>query len=236
MKFLFAVIATVLTPRVLFTQEAPGSPTLVEIRTSAQADTELPAVGALLSVQFSDRRRTPAQAGRANAIRASMIRQALVGLGIPTDSITTSGYSSMMNVGPNLADTAFIATNSFRVRMSQLGLVSRAIDTALTAGATQVSDLRFWARGVEQTRLDLLGAATRRARQQAEILARAAGGHLGRLLELSTDAPSRYDARPFGFDEIVATGVNERVPTPIQAAAIRVSVTVYTRWEFVATP
>lgn len=219
-------------PGLAVAQRPDTSVAPVELRTSAQSTIELPAAGALLTITFSVQRRTPGAAGRANAERATAIRRAVIALGVPGDSITTRGYSSMMQVGDHGRDTVYVASNTVLLRLSQLGLVSRAIDTVLAEGATQVANLQFWARGVEQARLDALTEGTRRARQQAEAMAKAAGGRVGRLLELSTDAPSRYDARPFGLEELIVTGVMD-TPTPIQAPTVRVSVTVYARWEFI---
>jgi uncharacterized protein YggE len=192
---------------------------------------ELPSSGASLVVNFSVSRRTPGESGRANAERATAIRRALLGLGIPSDSITTRGYTSTLRTDGSGRDTTFLASNSVIVRTSQLSLIPRVIDTVLAEGATNVSDLRFFARGIEQARLDGITEATRRARQQAETLARAAGGRVGRLLELSTDPPRDRDTYPF-IREITVAAAGDA--TPIQAPGVTVAVSVYTRWEFVA--
>ena len=116
------------------------------------------------------------------------------------------------------------------VRTSQLALIPRMIDTVLAEGATNVSNLQFFARGTEPARLTAITEATRRARQQAETLARAAGGRVGRLLELSTDPPRDREAYPFTEITVVAA----EAQTPIQAPSVTVAATVYTRWEFIA--
>jgi uncharacterized protein YggE len=140
-------------------------------------------------------------------------------------TLTTDGFRR---------DTNFVASNAVLVRTSQLALIPRVIDTVLAEGATNVAELRFWARGAEEARLTAMGDATRRARQHADALARAAGGRVGRLLEWSTDPPRDRDANPFGrLSGVVVTGVGGD-PTPIQAPAVSVVVTVYTRWEFIA--
>ena len=213
--------------------QATAPTSVVEIRTSAQSTVDLPAAGASLVVNFSVRGRTPGEAGRSNAARATAIRRALRSLGIPDDSITTRGYSSALRTDGYQRDTHFVASNAVLVRTSQLALIPRVIDTVLAEGATNVADLRFWARGAEEARLEAIGDATRRARQQADALARAAGGRVGRLLELSTDPPRDRDAYAFGrLSGVVVTGVSDD-PTPIQAPAVSVAVSVYTRWEFV---
>lgn len=210
---------------------APPAP--VEIRTSAQASVDLPAAGASLAVNVSVSRRKPGDAGRANAARATAIRKALLSLGIPADSITTRGYTSNLTTDDSGADTTFVASNAVLVRTSQLALIPRVIDTVLAEGATSVADLRFWARGAEEARLEAMADATRRARQQADVLARAAGGRVGRLLEVSTDPPRDRDAVSFGRLNGMAMAAVV-VGSPIQAPAVTVTVNVYTRWEFLA--
>lgn len=221
---LFLLSAT----RVLDAQ-ATVPPAVVEIRTSAQSSVELPAAGASLVVNFSVSRRKPADAGRANAVRATAIRRALLGVGIPADSLTTRGYRSTLTTSDSGADTTFVASNEVVVRTSQLALIPRVIDTVLTEGATSVDELRFWARGADEARLRAMEDATRRARQQADVLARAAGGRVGRLLEVSTDPPRDRDAVTFGRLSMAAVVTQ----TPIQAPTVSVAVNVYTRWEFI---
>jgi hypothetical protein len=210
----------------------------VEIRTSAQTHVELPATSAVLTVEMSVSRKTPGDAGRANAERATAIRRAIISLGVAADSVTTGGYRSGLDVSEERRqDTVFIASNTIQVRISRLELVSAVIDTALAEGATSVSNLQFRAQGMEEARLGALGDATRRARAQAEAMAKAAGGRVGRLLELATDPPANREARPFvGLGPVIATLSRERSMTPIQAPTVSTFVTVYSRWEFLPDP
>lgn len=200
------------------------------IRTSASAGRDLAAESAVLTINFSVRRRSPAEAGRANAERATKIRQALRGLGLPEDSITTRGYSSVLVVDPYGRDTSFVASNAAVVHIGDLDLISRVIDTALVEGATQVGNLQFRARGSERARLDALADATRLAREQAEAMARAAGGRVGRLVQLSTEAPTRSY---YQLDEMVSSASGPGTGTPIQAPTLRVVVTVHGVWAYI---
>lgn len=227
-----ASFALLLAPLCLAAQDSKATDR-VEIRTSATASLDLPASGALLTVTFSTRRKTPGAAGRANAERATAIRRAVVALGIPNDSITTRGYSSQLATSDYQRDTTFIASNTVQVRLSRLALVSSLIDTVLAEGATSVADLHFWAAGVDQARLDALSLATRRAQRQAAAMASAAGGHVVRLLELATDPPANRVSNLYGgLGDVFVTGAGT-VQTPVQAPTVNVSVTVYTSWEFV---
>jgi uncharacterized protein YggE len=227
-RLLIAVLLLAPVTRSLDAQTTVA-PAIVEIRTSAQSTAELPAAGASLVVNFSVSKRKPGEAGRANAVKATAIRRALLSLGIPADSLTTRGYSTRLTTNDDRTDTTYVASNEVLVRTSQLALIPRLIDTALAEGATDADELRFWARGADEARLGAMEDATRRARQQADALARAAGGRVGRLLDISTDPPRDRDVVSFSGLGMAASVMQ----TPIQVPTVSVSVNVYTRWEFI---
>jgi len=72
------------------------------------------------------------------------------------------------------------ARATINVDVRELTLLANIIDTTLTAGATRVSDLRFRSNREEEARGEALRQAVRQARSDAEVLAEAAGGTLGR--------------------------------------------------------
>jgi uncharacterized protein len=213
----------------LFGQESSPTASAPEIQTSGSASTTIAPNLVTLTVEFSVKRRTPEDAGRANAQRAVAIRRALVALGIPGDSIVTAGYRSEMWLAPYERDTGFIATNTVVARIRDLRLIGPAIDTSLAEGATRVADVRYSSSNTNEPYLEALKEATRLVRSRAEVMAKAAGGHLGRLIQLTTESRS-YSEGLFGLDAVVATGATG---TPIQARTLDVTATVHGRWEFV---
>ncbi|MFN2567571.1 MAG: SIMPL domain-containing protein [Gemmatimonadaceae bacterium] len=213
-----------------------------EIVTSGEGTRTVQADRASVMVSVETRAPTPSAAGVANARLNTAIRDAIAALGVPREDITTSGY----NVYPmrrepyggppemRFRDTGFVANNAVRVtlrRPEQLGLVGRVIDTALTAGATFITGVRYEARRTDEAEREALADAVADARARAEALARAAGGSLGELLELSTQALRGMTERDFA----IATSARMRggPPTEITPREIEVRQFVMARWRFV---
>lgn len=114
-----------------------------------------------------------------------------------------------------------MARNSIRVRMSELDGVGAVIDVALDAGANRVDAVQFNAASLDDARREALAGAIERARGDAEIMARAAGGTLGALIEVTTEWPETRFTRQY---------LGAFAATTISPAAQTVSVNVLTRW------
>ncbi|MEO5511070.1 MAG: SIMPL domain-containing protein, partial [Longimicrobiales bacterium] len=78
-----------------------------------------------------------------------------------------------------------------------------------------------------------ISAAVGSARADAEAMARAAGGTLGELLELSTNGPT-VPPRPMYDMAVRASAKGMQVePTPVNPGQQTVTVYVNARWKFV---
>jgi uncharacterized protein YggE len=75
-----------------------------------------------------------------------------------------------------------------------------------------------------------LGDAVADARRQAEVMAAAAGGRLGDLVDLGTQAP-QY--RPFAEDVVAYRMAAQAAPTPVSPGTVTVTASVTARWRFV---
>lgn len=229
------VLACLSLVPVVAVAQAPGrDPNLPgEIRTGGRATRIAKPDLVTVSISVSARALTPGAAGRANAHRANLIRAAVAGLGVPADSIVTTNYRSELVTNSYNRDTAFVATNTVVVRARKLELVGAIIDTALALGATRVEGVRYGVTAAEPLQREALADAARRARENAEIIAKAAGGSLGRLLELTTEP--RYRGSYVGLEGVVVTGAGSSEATTISAGPMQVSAAVEGRWEFVPT-
>ena len=173
------------------------------------------------------------------------IRRALTKVGIPDDSILGRGsvaypwdQTTQMEIKPNPEfkryDTTYVFRDMVVVRIRDLKRVAAVLDAALGAGAQKLVSLQFSSSRVQQAGQDALTEATKQARRNAELMAEAGGGKVGRPLELTTEKPassdSFYDLRPAnGLSTMTPnnSGVRSRPPD----AELRVS--VYGRWELV---
>ena len=175
---------------------------------------------------------TAATAAAENARLMSTVRAALQRAGVPREAISGAGYSVDTNFryeqGTQIQD-GYRATNTLRVETRQFDRLGEITDAALAAGANRIQQVRFTSSDTEGARQKAITAAVERARADAEAMARAAGGRLGALLELST---SRFDALPGVFQGVAARGVRDDFTT-ITPRELAVRATVVARWEFV---
>lgn len=222
-----------------------------EIYTSGTARVPIAPDLATIGMMFTARGKSPLEAGRAASQRANAILDALVAIGIPRDSMPTGGRWgswgswSQMDVKPYGRDTTYITTNNFTVRIRDLELIGRVIDTALAEGAQMVANAEFLATDTRKATLDAIKEATIAARENAETIAAAAGGKLGRLVELNTETAQQSIYRdPYnGMSMAMGMGMGEMRRrdmgmavsgggTSVVAPQLGVTVTVYGRWEF----
>ena len=138
------------------------------------------------------------EAGSDNAAKSRAVIVAVKAKGIPAEQIATSEYNLYPEYdhqeqprpatqGPRII--GYVANNTVRIEVRRLDQVGPVIDAALAAGANMVNTIQFFASNVDVARRTAMAEAVGRARGDAEALARAAGGSLGALLELNTQAP-----------------------------------------------
>ena len=231
------VVATVMLSLAARDAGAQGSTAVPsgEVRASGSASVTVEPDLALVTVQYSASGRTPAIAGRAAARRANAIRAAIIALGVPADSIPTSGRwgqwgnRSEMQVRNDMRDTSYVTNDAFVVRLRDLSLVGRVIDTALTGGAQTISNVQFLATDTETATLEAIRLATRQARSRAQAAAEASGLRIGRTMDIGIDGTPTSLASNMQLSE----GRMSRADagTTVVAPELQVSVSVSGRWE-----
>ena len=123
----------------------------------------------------------------------------------------------------------YTVTNTLSVDVRDLAQVGRIIDTAIARGANMVTSLNFIASNTDSARRDAIALAIQRARLDADAAARAAGGTIGALLEVTVGA---YFPPPRPV-EYAVRATAQAADTPINPVEQTVSVNVSTRWSFV---
>lgn len=204
------------------------------IATSATGEAHVTPDRATVFVGVQTKGATAAVAGADNARRQRAILDTLRALGISGDRVSTMNYnvSPDMQYSPNGAAPRVIGytvTNTVRADVQKLDDVGRVIDAALAKGANEISSLQFFSSKADSARRAALATAVGNARTDAEALARAAGGSLGQLLELSTN---EFPVRPM---QEMALGrvAMAQAKTPIEAGQQTVIATVSAKWVFV---
>ena len=176
-----------------------------------------------------------------NAAKVAAIISALQALGLTQQQIITSGYALEQtydypkNGPPRL--TGFVARNTIRAEVRRLDDLGKVIDAAIGAGATDISAIQFLATSTDEARRTALSTAMKQARMDADVIARAAGGSLGRLLSVSFTSAQPILLRGATLENAVLTsGGSPSMPTQVNAGDLTVSAQVFTRWQFLSTP
>lgn len=177
---------------------------------------------------------TAAAAGAENARRQTAVIAAIRARGIDPEQITTSGYS----VGPEERYDSgqrklvgYIARNSVVVDVHRIDLLGSLIDATLAAGANSIGGLRMYSTKYETARRSALESAVAKAKEDAAVMASAAGGTLGDPLEISTSELGL--PRPM-YDVMLSSRAAAAAPeTPVAVGEQKVTVSVSTRWIFI---
>jgi uncharacterized protein YggE len=133
----------------------------------------------------------------------------------------------------------FLARNTVRATVRRPDDVGKVIDAALGAGATSIASVQFSSPTTEEARGNALAMAVAQAQRDANILAKASGGALGRLLSMSSSGAPMM-AGGFASDLYVAAdrdlAASSAFPTMINSRDLTVAVSVFGRWEFTPAP
>lgn len=178
---------------------------------------------------IESRAANPAEAADSTARIQAATVEALRGAGVEAGGVTSVGYS----VSPdwrhdehgNRELAGYVATSSVLLQTSSLDRVGGLIDVALSAGVTGVRSVMFEASDVDAARRQALAAATEQARLDAEAIARAAGGRLGRLVEITLDKP---EAEP----GVVVRRYYTPPSTQLEPGQQFVTATIIAAWRF----
>jgi uncharacterized protein YggE len=132
---------------------------------------------AWVTIAAESRAKTPGEAQKMNADAMSAVMQKMKGL-VPAEAIQTSAYELRPEFDyANNRQTlrGYVARNAVEVRVDDLPRLGQVLDSAVGAGATSVSGIRFDLKdraGAEQTAVQ---RAVEDARAQANAAAQAAG-------------------------------------------------------------
>lgn len=223
-----ALLAPVLASPLWAQVAAPPPPAIV---TNAEGHADAAADRATILVTVETHASTAAAAASDNSRLTRATLDTLRALGLSREQLGTFGYSVMPQYTQGKI-TGYVGRNTVRVDIRKIDDVGKSIDAALAGGANSIGGLQFTASNADSARRDALAKATAQARGDAEVLARAAGGTLGPLIELTASGDNGI--RPMMFAGAVVRGA-AAAPTPIDAGPITVNVSVNARWQFLPT-
>ena len=239
MRHLSFVLALLLYASVAGAQmQHPQPPPQIVV--SASGEVRVAPDRASIQIGVQSRATTAAEASAQNSRKQRAVIDAIKAKGIPAEQIGTMGY----NVIPETRydregqqaprTTSYLVSNVVSVDVRKIDLVGPVIDAALAAGANQINSLSFGITGADSARRAALASAVAKARTDAEIMARAAGGSLGSLIELQAMEAYVPSPRAVALDAMKMSGAAEQVPIEAGQETIRAS--VMARWQFVQGP
>jgi len=229
-----AVLSTAvltLTATLAFAQNQSSPPP--QVVTSGTGEIQLSPDRATVIVGVQSRAATVALASADNSRRQRAIIDTLRALGLTSEQISTVNFnvSPEMQYPPNQSPkvTGYVVTNTVRASLRRVEDVGRTIDAALAKGANEVSGVEFTSSRADSARRAAIAEAVVHARADAETMAKAAGGSLGQLLELSSVVEP---IRPFEAT-MARARVAAAAPTPIEPGQLTVTASVTGRWAFI---
>lgn len=176
-----------------------------------------------------------------NAKRFDAILAALHTFGLTDTQLLASRYNLSpsyeypRNAQPKV--NGFSARSTIRAEVHRLDDLGKLIDASIAGGATEIAGVQFLASHTDEARRSAMTEAVKQARADADAMARAAGGTLGRVIALNSGPSSRPSYEAGGNFQLqsvaVASGSGMMVPTAVPPGELIVTALVFGRWEFV---
>jgi uncharacterized protein len=146
---------------------------------------------AMIRIGVSSQDKTAREASDANAKQMTAVLAAIKSNNIAERDIQTSRLSLQPQYDPNKSGTArltgFQATNQVTVRIRDIGNLAAVLDSAISAGANEMSGIEFivseQSKLLDRARDDAIADAHRKA----DLYAKAAGAKLGHVVAISEE-------------------------------------------------
>jgi uncharacterized protein YggE len=217
---------------------SPGGGIPGSIAVSAVGEEEVTPDRARVTIGVQTQAATSAQAADRNARIHRAVLDTLRALGIPAELISTTGFNVYPEQVYDQATrrtriTGYNVQNMVVVEVRRIDQVGPVLDASLAKGANQIASLQLYSSQAEQARRRALAKAVERARADAEAIARAAGGSIGGVLELTSGVePSR--PRPMMVEAQMARA-GDAASTSISEGTQTVSASVTARFLFMGS-
>ena len=233
------LVLSVLSGTLLSAQSAPMThDPIPTIASSATAEAKFTPDRATISIAVQTKAPTAAAAAADNATKQNAVLSALRALGLTNEQLSTTGYSvnPEYRYDPNRPPTltGYTVTNTVLADIHDLKQIGKVLDTALANGSNMISSLDFYASNTDAARRKALAEAVVKARADAEVAARAAGGSLGPLMHLNVGGGGSYPPPPRPM--FAAKTMAQSADTQINPGQQTLTVSVSADWRFTPNP
>ncbi len=218
-----------------------GSAKEPELSTSGRGETRLAPDYAYVTIGVTNTAEKAVDAASENARRFDTILGVLRSYGLTDRQLLNSRYNVTQNYdypkNSQPKPAGFTARSTIRAEVRRLEDLGKIVDAAIASGATEIAGVQFLASSTDEARRTAMTEAVRQARADADAMARAAGGTLGRLIALNSGGVMQ----PFytggnALESQVVMASASVVATHIVPSDLVVTAQVSARWEFVAGP
>ena len=201
-----------------------------KIEVTGTGETQISADTAVISLGVSARDKDVLQAQqKVNAVIAA-IRQRLAEKGVPEENINTD-YMNIYAIYDYNGDlemvSAYSASSTLAVKVTNMEDVGMLIDEAFAAGANTLNGISFSASDTEAAKAESLKAAIAEAKAKAEVIAEASGLKITGISVISEGGTYNYSNTVGNFSaKTMDRGEEAAAGTVVQAAKLIVSATV----------
>lgn len=216
--------------------QSPTPPPTPQIIVSARGEVQVAPDRARVQVGIETQAKTALLASQENNRKQTAILAAVRALGIPAAQIQTLNYSVMPiqrydeKTQRTLID-GYRVSNIVQVETDKIEQAGPIIDAGLTSGANRVAGLDFLVKDRTKAQEAALTKAVEQARRQADVAAKAAGGQVVELLELTINDFERQEPRLM-MTMAKMDMADASTPTPVSEGMSTVAVSITTRWRF----
>ncbi len=223
---LIAMIATQALPQTGTAETSTITKGMTKVLVTGDAIVQSQPDTAILSISVVTQAKNALEAQQQNANKSDAVIKAVRSAAGAGAEIKTSGYSLQPqrvykeNQPPTIV--GYEARNSVTVTLADLTRVGTVIDAASQSGANDVSGIAFTLRKDRPARDQALSDATREAISKAQVIARALGGRVVRIVEIQEEGFEK--PKPI-YQEYAQLRIakSDAMPTPIEVGTLDIT-------------
>ena len=228
MNQILAIVGTILVlGSTAQAQQGAERPRIPSITVSGEATIAAEPDQAEIDIGVVTQARTAPEASKENAERLSRVLAEVKKLLGKGDEVKTSGYA----LGPTYRYpqggkpeiVGYTASNTVRIKTTNLSLVGRLIDASMQAGANNVNRLVFNLKDEVAAQLEALRQASAKAKTKAEAIAASLGLKIVRVISINE---GERTVQPIYRQAMTARAEAAPAPTPVEPGTVDVRSTV----------
>jgi uncharacterized protein YggE len=222
----FVLIAIMVAPFSLLSQDAATRQTLV--RVTGEAAVETPPDLAVVDIAVTTEGSRAIVLASKNADKVNAVLKAVKSVVGANGEVETLRFSADPSYRwyPYKADQTLV-TNTIRVKVHDPDLVSQVIDQALAAGATQIRDVKFDFQNRNVMKRKAVESATKEALAYGEAIVQSLGLHVSSIVDIQTlEAAETFPLARDVSESRQLSAKFRATPTPIETSTISLKTTV----------